>query len=139
MKLLVEDLARVDVTLIARDVARAPAGAVTVVVTAAPRNAVTVLVPLTYSRPGAGGWRAWFRCPRPGCATRRRHLYFVGTALVCRVCAGATYRANRDHRLRHHEDVVRPLLAAKRREQRDHGTAHHERVVRPLLRAARHR
>ena len=54
-------------------------------------NTLRFTVSLSWYRPGYGGRRYFFMCPR--CRRRMRTLFFKGNSLACRVCHDLTYES----------------------------------------------
>lgn len=118
VRLLVDEVPRVPASVVHALGVVVGTGAVDLVVTVAGEQQLARIA-LSWTRLPTGGARPWWRCPGPGCAARRRWLYFVPQGIRCRGCPELrsimTYRGRRDRKTSFHERVVRPMLSARRR------------------------
>lgn len=61
-----------------------------------PKDGWSQTIELSRKVNGFGGSQAFFLCP--ACGDRRRYLYQVGAAFLCRKCAGLNYKGNQETR-----------------------------------------
>ena len=79
-----------------RDVTYAPDRDIETVEIWHPKDGWSRTIELSRKLNGYGGNQAFFLCP--ACGERRRYLYQVGTAFLCRKCAQLNYRSQQETR-----------------------------------------